>query len=252
MSGDGHGHGRSHSHGRRLEHLPSTDSAAALLESPSTEDAEVKPLSTGCGVGSCHPSWMQSCANIRIFTVMMCILACVNGSISASYLPSVITTIERRYEFGSSVTGLVVASYEVGAIIAVIFVSYLGTKRHIPKVIGIGTVLVGTGTCLFALPHFISPPYSLLVNVEENRTSHDTCLIDVLSPSAPKKDFCDIDGIRSGTELYVIIFIVAQSLIGVGSTPILTLGLSYIDNHVTKKKSPQYLGKSSYMLSLII
>lgn len=228
------------------------DSEAALIDSPSRTDVDddtpvVDVVS--CGFGSCRPTCMQSCANIKLFTVMMCILACINGSISASYLPSVITTIEKRFEFGSSITGLVVGSYEIGATIAVIFVSYLGNRRNIPSIIGMGTLLVGIGTCLFALPHFISSPYSSLINEEANRTSEDACL-NILSDSTSSRQqpeqhsYCETQQLRSGNELYVIIFVVAQTLIGIGSTPILTIGLSYIDNHVTKKKSPQYLGKS--------
>lgn len=233
------------------DHLSTNDSDVGLItlterEKQSTDTATIKH---GCGFGSCKPKWMQSLANVKLFTIITCVLACVNGAISASYLPSVITTIERRFEFGSSVTGLVVASYEVGATIAVIFVSYLGNQRHIPVIIGCGTILVGFGTCLFALPHFLSSPYSLKLTEEANRTSEDTCLNAATHDGSQRAGYCAPDEFESSVnDVYVAIFVIAQSLIGIGSTPILTLGLSYIDNHVTKKKSPQYLGKISLPL----
>ena len=226
------------------DRLSTNDSDVRLitLTTVNSEASATATIKHACGFGSCKPKWMQPLANVKLFTIITCILACVNGAISASYLPSVITTIERRFEFGSSVTGLVVASYEVGATIAVIFVSYLGNQRHIPVIIGLGTILVGLGTCLFALPHFITSPYSLTLSEDANRTSEDTCL------NAPAdnlgQDTCNTaDFESSGNEVYVVIFVIAQSFIGIGSTPILTLGLSFIDNHVTNKKSPQYLGK---------
>ena len=227
--------------------LTPNNSDVALIHSNDDDERDINEeddVLSSCGVGSCRPSWMQSCANVRLFTIVICILSCINGSISASYLPSVITSIERRFEFGSSITGLIVGSYEIGATIAVIFVSYVGNRKNIPVIIGFGTLLVGAGTLLFALPHFIAPPYSSLVNEEANRTSEDSCLNVLADLTAAEQDeYCNAQQIQAGSEMYVVIFVLAQSLIGIGSTPILTVGLSYIDNHVARKKSPQYLGK---------
>lgn len=181
-------------------------------------------------------------ADIRLFTALLCLLACVNGAISASYLPSVITAIEKRFELSSITTGLIVASYEVGAIVAVIFVSYLGNQENIPRILGVGTLLVGIGTCLFALPHFIATPYSKTLDRVINNTADNYCSFFNTSSSSTE-EICDIEEEKSGNEIYTFIFMVSQALIGIGSTPILTLGLSYIDNHVSKKSSPQYLGK---------
>lgn len=240
------------SHNTRPRELSTNDSEAALIPTPN-DDLTLSHTSHTehneyCGLSWCKPKCIQSLANVKLFTALTCILACMNGSISASYLPSVITTIERRFEFGSSVTGLIVASYEIGATVAVIFVSYLGNQRNIPVIMGWGTLLVGTGTCLFALPHFITAPYSLILSGELNITTDDTCLNSVANDNGiDHQGSCATENFQSsGNGIYVVIFVLAQSFIGIGSTPILTLGLSYIDNHVPKKKSPQYLGKSPY------
>jgi hypothetical protein len=57
-----------------------------------------------------------------------------------------------------------------------------------------------------------------------------------------------IDEHSSGNVGYVVLLIAAQILIGTGGTPILTLGITYVDNHVAKEKSPAYLGKAALQI----
>ena len=89
-----------------------------------------------CGIYTCRPDCIQPWANIKLFIFTMCMLSMLSGTLVAGYVNSVITTIEKRFEFGSTVSGLIAASVELGTLVSVIFVSYLGGCRHIPKWIG--------------------------------------------------------------------------------------------------------------------
>lgn len=42
----------------------------------------------------------------------------------------------------------------LGNLFVVVFVSYFGSKLHRPKIIGLGCLIMGTGSILTALPHF--------------------------------------------------------------------------------------------------
>lgn len=42
----------------------------------------------------------------------------------------------------------------LGNLFVIVFVSYFGSKLHRPKIIGIGCLIMGTGSILTALPHF--------------------------------------------------------------------------------------------------
>ncbi|ESO83194.1 hypothetical protein LOTGIDRAFT_92173, partial [Lottia gigantea] len=193
-----------------------------------------------CGIGRWRPKCIQKCACIQVFVACMSMLLIVSGALSTGYLNSVITTIEKRFEIGSTVSGIVIASYETGSLLSVIFVSYLGGRRHIPKWIGYGVVTMGFGTLLFALPHVIAPKYTIDNQKEHNFTDVNICQ---RTPTTKKGLFpgelCINE--NSGNWIYVLILVAAQVLLGVGGTPILTLGTTYIDNHVRKDQAPQYL-----------
>ena len=49
---------------------------------------------------------------------------------------------------------------------------------------------------------------------------------------------------ESGQPNYVLTLVLAQLLIGIGGSPLYTLGTAYIDNHVDKRKAPSYIGIS--------
>lgn len=199
-----------------------------------------------CGIGIFRPKCIQWFASIKLFVIFMCLLITMSGTLSTGYLNSVITTIEKRFEIGSTISGLIAASYEFGSLVAVIFISYFGGRRHIPRWIGKGVILMGFGALLFALPHIIAKKYTVHQGLTSNLTDENICKIVGSDHSGEN---C-IDK-NAGNLVYVLILITAQILIGTGGTPIFTLGTTYIDNHVPKDKAPAYLGKYTSNRKLI-
>lgn len=198
-----------------------------------------------CRVGQCHLPCLQPCATIVTFTVMCCTLAMLNGALTAGYVNSVITTIEKRFKIGSSYSGLIAAAVEIGGVTSVIFVSYFGSTRHIPNWIGVGALITGCGALVFTLPHMLAPAYTITGGLNTSKISENTC------KSGVGQDFIDDEeddfeersciAQESGQISYVTMLIVAQVLIGIGGSPLYTLGTTYIDNHVAKIKAPSYI-----------
>lgn len=204
-------------------------------------ETEVLDEDQPCGIAGCRPLRLQTCANIKTFVVCMCLLLATSGTMSTGYFNSVITTIEKRFEIGSSISGLIAASYEFGSLVTVVFISYLGGRRHIPKWISYGIFMMSLGAFLFALPHIIAEKYTVHRGITSNESNENICkMVDDVT-NADYKAKCI--GETSGNWVYVLILMSAQILIGTGGTPILTLGTTYVDNHVSKDKAPAYLGK---------
>ncbi|XP_046384206.1 solute carrier organic anion transporter family member 5A1 isoform X2 [Ischnura elegans] len=217
-----------------------------------------------CGILRCRPPCLQRFAGIKVFVLLLSFLVTLQQALSSGYINSVITTIEKRFEIPSSLSGLVASSYEIGNVITVIFVSYLGSRRHIPVWIAVGSVIMGIGSMVFMVPHFVAEPHSGDdPALGANATSDNICRIVAsvreqdmglgrlgsgLSspPLAPpnnlhsRGDNC-IQGSPS-TAGPVILFLVAQLLLGCGGSPLFTLGTTYIDDHVRPESASLYIG----------
>ena len=197
-----------------------------------------------CGFGYFRPRFLQRYATVKSFVTVACMLGLVSGGLMGGFVNSVITTIEKRFEIGSSISGTMVASSEVGSLITVIFVSYLGSYRHIPHWIGVGALFIGIGSYVFALPHVIAEKYTVIGGLDTNTTEENICRLSTnLKHRLLEEQMCVDKG--SGNGAYVFMLVLAQVMIGSGGTPLFTLGTAYIDDHVSKEKSPLYIGNIS-------
>lgn len=80
----------------------------------------------------------------------------MNGCINV-----VITTIEKRFGLRSSQTGLVASGYDIASFVCLVPVTYFGGRSNAskPRWIGIGMIMMGVGSMVFSLPHFLTGNY---------------------------------------------------------------------------------------------
>ncbi|XP_064619555.1 uncharacterized protein LOC135482995 [Lineus longissimus] len=230
------------------------------LQQPNGEiEKPKKPVVTTCGLGPCQPKCMRPLANIKLFTASLAILVAFYGAL-ATYVVSVLTTIEKAFGFPSSKSGFITSTNDIGFLITVIPVSYMASKAHKPMVIGISGLFIGASGVLSAMPYFIwgggmheskatevafnsteqlTPPMALLKSslCTIRNESVYTALNDT---NACEEELSDEVAARS-TGAYVTL-VIAQVIIGIAASTLWSLGMTFIDDNVKKHVSSIYLG----------
>ncbi|XP_053703882.1 solute carrier organic anion transporter family member 2B1 [Synchiropus splendidus] len=176
--------------------------------------------------------------NIKVFVFFHSLLQ-LSQLLVSGYMKSSISTIERRYGFSSRKSGILAAFNEVGNTVLIVFVSFLGRRVHRPRFIGGGAILASLSSLLMGLPHFLSEPYQYTqtrITSSQNisglceSTSHLSTNQSCHQPESSAQQF-----------VYPLLLI-GQLLLGIASVPIQPFGISYIDDHASRKNAPLYLG----------
>ncbi|KAF7493582.1 Solute carrier organic anion transporter family member 3A1 [Sarcoptes scabiei] len=186
-----------HHHHHHLHHHPANEANIVAIRKLSSlkrktleretidDDLDVEKID--CGFGSLKFDSLRKFATIQIFVFFCCLLVTLQQALSSGYFNSVITTIEKRFDISSQMSGAIVSTFEIGNLATIIFVSYFGTHRHIPRWIGTGIVVTAIGSLIFSLPHFMSlkSPLGLnMKNFDQNYTDN-TCQIPKPALTSP-------------------------------------------------------------------
>ncbi|XP_052863948.1 solute carrier organic anion transporter family member 4A1 [Anopheles cruzii] len=232
-----------------------TSSVVNIEEGGGDHVADQGPRSYHCGWFRLHPNWMARFMTPKWALFWLCWAGAVQGLVVNGFINVVITTIERRFGLRSTQTGLVASGYDIASFLCLVPVSYFGGRigASKPRWIGWGVAVMGLGAFVFALPHFLVGQY------RATNSDRNVCTLAALANGTGASVAALIEGCDS-TDLPVAnggqaslaevenlswnvwFFFTAQLLLGAGASPLYTLGVTYIDENVSKKMSSVYLG----------
>ncbi|NXP19485.1 SO4C1 protein, partial [Scytalopus superciliaris] len=211
-------------------------SAGSALSARSEPEFEEGP----CGWGPCTPRALQLCNNPEGYLALSSLLAVAQGIVVNGLVNISISTIEKRYELNSSLAGLISASYDISFCMLSLFVSFFGERGHKPRWLAFSAFMLGLGSLIFCLPHFGSGKYEYGDKLDDTCQNSETTSTNVTCNASSK----------SSLQNYLYVFMLGQLLLGVGGTPLFTLGTAFIDDSVSKHKSSIYIG-IGYAMSLL-
>ncbi|XP_006820786.1 solute carrier organic anion transporter family member 4A1-like, partial [Saccoglossus kowalevskii] len=187
-----------------------------------------------CGWFNIRPSWLQRFNKAPWLASAISALMFVQGLTVNGFVYINLSTIETRFGFPSVATGLLVSTYDLTVVMLITFVSYFGATRNKARMLGIGAVIMGCGSLLWAVPHFTTGLYEYDTAYEDKTT--------LCYPQANSSISTDCDDGWHSLSYYFIVFVFAQILHGIGASPIYTVGYAYCDENVSHRKSSWYTG----------
>ena len=217
------------------------------LSSPTSSNvSEVNQSDTRCGCLVFYPEFLQRLAKPLVYLICICSLVFIQSMVVSGYSSGVLTTIERRYDLSSSDIGFIVSSYDIASLCAGIVVSYYGDQKNRATWLGRGCLLICLGSIVWSLPYFMGGPY--VIQTQINSTDSVEFLCDPSVKPMPKQ--CS-DSELVSEEWAFGIFLVAFALVGLGSSPIYSLGATYLYDNVKSSQYPVYAGKISRILKFL-
>ncbi|CAN7944377.1 unnamed protein product [Ixodes hexagonus] len=200
---------------------------------PAPEEREAEIIFTSslgdtrCGCFKFRPSLIQFfCKPGFVLTELSCI-AFTHGFVINGCINVVLPTLERRFQLKSFESGMIISSYNVANCIAVAPVAFMGATRSKPLFVAVGVAVMGLGSLVFSLSHFIAPAY------QYGSDTRDLCPASELPA-----DLCAGGDIRN----YRFLLMLGHAMHGIGTTPFYTLGVTYLDENLPTKRLPKYLG----------
>ncbi|XP_046362544.2 solute carrier organic anion transporter family member 2A1-like [Haliotis rufescens] len=209
-----------------------------------------------CGIGGCRPTALQCCATMGVFSAMYSLSGLLTSTVSI-YINSQITTLEKQFGFSSSVSGFLLSCNDIGYLLTTLAMSYIARRTHIPRVLGLSTILFGVSGLICSIPYFATKndlhPWVNSTGMNTSRLlggrfctigqSHsisnfsdgDTCL--------DRLDSASIANIPESTRSFAIALIaIGMILQGFGKSPRYPFIATYVDDNVEKTKTTLYLG----------
>ncbi|XP_069867757.1 solute carrier organic anion transporter family member 1A2-like [Dipodomys merriami] len=169
--------------------------------------------------------------------------AYISKTLSGSYMNSMLTQIERQFNIPTSLVGFINGSFEIGNLLLIIFVSYFGTKLHRPVMIGVGCVVMGLGCFLISLPHFLMDRYEYESTVSASSNWSSDGFLCVENGTQALKPTHDPSECGDEARSLLWVYVLAGNIVrGMGETPVMPLGISYIEDHARPENSPLYIG----------
>ncbi|XP_063073109.1 solute carrier organic anion transporter family, member 1D1 [Engraulis encrasicolus] len=184
------------------------------------------------------------CSKLKLFLMALSFVYFAKA-FQGSYMKSSVTQIERRFDIPSSIIGVIDGSFEVGNLLVITFVSYFGAKLHRPRLIGAGCLIMAAGAFCTALPHFFQGTYkyeTTIYSTEGNSSKtvlpcHSHLEEEGEAPTAQSQAECEK---AAGSSMWIYVFL-GNMLRGIGETPVMPLGVSYLDDFAREENTAFYL-----------
>ncbi|XP_013386910.1 solute carrier organic anion transporter family member 4A1-like [Lingula anatina] len=186
-----------------------------------------------CGWFNWRPKCLQVFSSAKWLVAFLCIANCAQSMVAGGLLSTVIGTLEKRFQLTSTQTGIISSSYDMGTVPALCVIAIIGRRTNRPRFIAAGLTLVAIATFMFSLGHFTTGRY---VSTAASSVDENICVLNSTSTAGcGREELADFSG--KGLSNYFYLFVLSYFLVGIGSSPIYTVGVTFMDDCLTKENA---------------
>lgn len=117
-------------------------------------DAEEDTSETECRLFGWRPAWAQRFATAKFFAINFSIVGILQGALF-TYMVGIISTLEKRYAFESSISGFILIADNFSSMISSPIIGYLGSKYNRSVIIAVGNFIVALAALANYIPYYI-------------------------------------------------------------------------------------------------
>ncbi|CAH8657173.1 unnamed protein product [Dicrocoelium dendriticum] len=209
--------------------------------------------------GFCLFTCLQPCVTPTTVLFGLFFIMFVQTMVVSGLISSMLTTLERRFNFTTRQVGYLISCYESSGVLTTVVVSFVNGRKHNRlRIVGLATLLLSLGFALFAVPHFIVGPYmpDTLSSSSHNLSAPAFCENNTFkSPELRSQCSSEPTNVPANREpgpdvllderdpvhsVALLIFCVAMVLAGVGASPLHVLAPTYLWDNLDSKQYPIY------------
>jgi len=212
---------------------------------------DIEDESSGCKLFGIFPL-PEICSKLFLNAAWILIFlswaSTIQGMVINGLVNVVLSSLERRFGLESTETGVIAGCYDIGSMLSIIPISYyggrIGTSK--PKYISLGLIVMGIGSLMFTIPHFITDNYlqafdqnNLSLSVEnQNNLCNIGGQVEVSTDADKEIALAMARSLANNKYLFMF----GQLLHGIGAAPLIALGTTLLDESVSRVSAPLYIG----------
>ncbi|CAG5102638.1 Oidioi.mRNA.OKI2018_I69.chr1.g395.t1.cds [Oikopleura dioica] len=172
------------------------------------------------------------CVNkIGVFTFFLCLAVLLQCGVNFGLIPICVSTLEKRFGFESWMTGFMIVFSEIAFVASAVTITKswtatVGVKNCVCMVI------LGFGCIFYSLPHFLTDNYSYpgMNNSASDGDDFEFCVDEPLECVENEQNL----------QWWLAMFVLGQIFIGIGSVPLHTVSMAFIETSCPPGKGAIY------------
>ncbi|XP_046584239.1 solute carrier organic anion transporter family member 2A1-like [Haliotis rubra] len=188
------------------------------------------------------PNWRRRITGLGSFTFFAGAASLCLQTVTV-YIASQVPTIEKVLNIDSTTSGVIMSCNDIGFLTTILFSSHVLRTSHIPRVLGVCTIVYGCASFLCSIPHFLNPAVLPRTSELRNISSEQFHLCTSQGRNLRGRIPCDDDGRgwRASKSWSIALFAVCLLVQGAVKAPRTPLVTEYIDNNVIQKRHTSVL-----------